>query len=75
VSDSARVIGFTCTSRHRAPDTAALRGPPHIIWAKLREALLEVWWEIGEGVLNQLVNSMLDHVQALIAARGCYTEF
>src|SRR5579859_4530478 len=59
----------------RYPDTAALHGPPHVIRAKLRERLLKVWWEIGEGVLNQLVNSMLDRVQALIAAGGWYTEF
>ena len=56
-------------------DTATLRGPPHIIRAKLRERLLEVWWEIGEDVLNRLVDSMVDRIQALIDAKGWYIEF
>jgi len=59
----------------RYPDTAILRGPPHIIRAKLRERLLEVWWEIGEDVLNCLVDSIVDRVQALIDAKGWYTGF
>ena len=54
----------------RYPDTATLCGPPHIIRAKLRERLLEVWWEIREDVLNPLVDSMVDRVQALIDAKG-----
>jgi len=59
----------------RYPDTATLRGPPHIIRANLRERLLEVWWEIGEDVLNRLVDSMVDRIQALIDAKGWYTGF
>jgi len=59
----------------RYPDTATLRRPCHIICAKLRERLLEVWWEIGEDVLNRLVDSMVDLVQALIDAKGWYIEF
>jgi len=37
--------------------------------------LLEVWWKIGEDVLNWLVDSMGDYVQALIDAKGWYTGF
>ena len=59
----------------RYPDTATLRGPPHYIRRLLRERLTEVWWSIGEGVLDGLIDSMPHHVQALIEAKGWYTEF
>ena len=59
----------------RYPDTATLRGPPYTIQLKLKERLMEVWWDIGEEVLDRLIDSMLSRVQALIEADGWYTEF
>ena len=56
-------------------DTATLRGPPHTIRQKLRERLMEVWWDIGEEVLDRLIDSMPSRVQALIESDDWYTEF
>ena len=59
----------------RYPDTATLRGPSYTIQQKLRERLMEVRWDIGEEVLDHLIDSMPSRVQALIEADGWYTEF
>ena len=59
----------------RYPDTKRLRGSPEAIKRVLRARLTEVWWDIGEKVLNGLINSMSHRVQALLAARGWYTEY
>ena len=40
------------TELHRRyPDTQTLQGSPAIIRRILRERLMEVWWNISEGVL------------------------
>ena len=57
------------------PDTIYFRGPPHFIRQKLRERLMPLWWEIGQGVLNGLIDSMPHRVQALIDAKGWYTKY
>ena len=36
---------------------------------------MEVWWDIGEEVLDRLIDNMSSRVQALIEANGWYTEF
>lgn len=41
----------------------------------LRQQLHKVWWNIQEGILEQLVESMPDRVAALIEAKGWYTRF
>jgi hypothetical protein len=60
--------------RKHYPDTATLKGSPQTIKATLRERLHKIWWEIGEEVLNRLVESMPDRVQEVIAAKGWYTS-
>jgi Transposase/DDE superfamily endonuclease len=57
----------------RYPDTKYLKGSPEAVKRLLRERLVEVWWDIGE-VLNTLIESMPDRVQAVKAARGWYTD-
>src|SRR5579871_2491172 len=59
----------------RYPDTKYLSGSPAVIREILKRRLFEVWWEIGEGTLNGLVESMPKRVSALLSARGWYTEF
>jgi len=59
----------------RYPDTATLRGSPRYIRQVLSERLHEVWWSIGEEVLDRLIESMPHRVQALIDARGWYTDY
>ena len=59
----------------RYPDTATLRGSPGYIRQVLSERLHEVWWSIGEEVLDRLIESMPHRVQALIDARGWYTDY
>jgi len=59
----------------RYPDTATLRGSPQYIRQRITERLQEVWWSIGEEVLDSLIDSMSHRVQALIEARGWYTSY
>ena len=58
--------------RTRYPDTATLKGSATTIKAKLQERLNEIWWEIGEEVLNKLVEDMPKHCEEVIAAKGWY---
>ena len=46
-----------------------------VIRGILKRRLLEVWWEIGEEVLNGLMESMPQRVDALVEAEGWYTDF
>ena len=59
----------------RCPDTKYLSGSPAIIRGILKRRLLEVWWEIGEEVLNGLMESMTQCVDALVKAEGWYMDF
>ena len=59
----------------RYPDTATLKGSPDTIKKILKQRLTEVLWDIGESVLESLVESMPCRVQVLIHARGWYTEY
>jgi len=56
-------------------DTFALKGSPNVVKMKLKERLMEIWWQIGEEVLDQLIDSMPGRVRALIHAKGWYTEY
>jgi len=58
----------------RYPDTATFKGSAKAIKAMLRERLMDVWWDIGAEVLNELVESMPDRVNAVWHARGWYTD-
>jgi transposase len=58
----------------RYPDTKYLKGGPETIKRILRERLMEIWWDIGEEVLTRLIQSMPDRVQAVITAKGWYTD-
>ena len=60
---------------HRYPDTATLRGSPQYIRQRITERVQEVWWSIGEEVLDRLIDSMPHRVEALIKAKGWYTEY
>ena len=57
------------------PDTKYLHGSPETVKGILKERLNKVWWDFGEEVLNQLIESMPEHVQAVLEARGKYTRF
>ena len=59
----------------RYPDTASLRGNPNTVKQILIPSLMEVWWNIGEEVLNALIESMLQRVNALWKAKGWYTGY
>ena len=59
----------------RYPDTKYLSGSPAVIRGILKRRLLEVWWAIGEDVLKGLVESIPQHVQALLKANGWYTDY
>ena len=59
----------------RYPDTKYLHGSPDTIKALLKEHLHQIWWDIGEEVLNQLIESVPGRVQAVLEADGWYTRF
>lgn len=59
----------------RYPDTKYLQGSPDTVRRTLCERLMEIWWDIGEEILNSLIDSMPRRVHALIAAGGWYTEY
>ena len=59
----------------RYPDTKYLRGSSDAVRLELCRRLMEVWWQIGEGVLQNLLESMPHRVHALIKAGGWYTEY
>ena len=59
----------------RYPDTATLSGSPDHIRQKISERVHEVWWSIGEEVLNRLIDRMPHRVEALIKAHGWYTPY
>lgn len=59
----------------RYPDTATLSGSPQYIRQRIIERVHEVWWSIGEEVLDRLIDSMPHRVQALIKAQGWYTKY
>jgi hypothetical protein len=59
----------------RYPDTATLHGFPTYVRQCITEQVHEVWWAIGEEMLERLIDSMPHHVQALIKARGWYTKY
>ena len=57
------------------PDTPFLHGSHPHIREILSERSHKVWWSIAEGVLDRLIDSMPHRVQALIDAKGWYTEY
>ena len=59
----------------RYPDTATLRGSPQYIHQRITEWVQEVWWSIGEEVLDRPIDSMPHRVEALIKEKGWYTEY
>ena len=64
------------TELHRRyPDTKDLQGSPNMIRETLRARLAEIWWDIGEEILDRLIKSMPNRVKALIDADGWYTEY
>ena len=57
------------------PDTKMIHGPPHAIGSALAQRLMEIWWNIAEDILDRLIDSMPHRIQALIEAKGWYTEY
>ena len=57
------------------PDTLFLHGSHSHICELLSERSHKVWWSIAEGILDRLIDSMPHRVQALIDAKGWYTEY
>ena len=59
----------------RYPDTNSLQGSADAIKTILKTRLNEVWWQIGEEVLRNLIDSMPQRVRALLDAKGWYTKY
>ena len=57
------------------PDTVCLKGSPDTIRSILQARLHEVWWEISEEVLEELIKSMPRRVKEVLDAQGWYTSF
>ena len=59
----------------RYPDTLTLEGSPNAIKTILKDRVMKIWWDIGEEVLNRLIDSMPGRVHALLNAKGWYTDY
>ena len=57
------------------PDTKYLSGSPAKVRSILKERLQMIWWDISEEVLNKLIESMLMRIEAVLKAKGWYTEY
>ena len=57
------------------PDTKYLHGSPETVKGILKERLNKVQWDFREEVLNRLIESMPEYVQARLEVRGQYTRF
>src|SRR5579859_771208 len=72
-----KISGHTCDLkdelRKQYPDTATLKGSARTIKATLQQRLHKIWWDIGEEVLNRLVEDMPKRCKEVIAVRGWYT--
>ncbi len=60
---------------HRFPDTENLPGAPPTVQRILEERLQLIWRDIGADLLEKLVQSMPERVNALIEAHGWYTRY
>ena len=58
----------------RYPDTMYLKGFSHTVKRIFQNRLNEIWWDIEEDCLNTLIDGMPGRVQAVIKARGWYTD-
>jgi transposase len=59
----------------RYPDTMYLQGSGKAVREELRNRLNNIWWDIGKDVLNRLIDSMMRRIEAVLKAKGWYTEF
>jgi len=57
------------------PDTMYLQGSAKAVREKLQKRINKIWWSIGEDVLKRLIDSMPNRIQAVIKAKGWYTEY
>jgi transposase len=57
------------------PDTKTLAGGPERVRTQLEEQLKDVWMEIGEETLRELIESMPRRIQALYDAEEWYTKY
>ena len=59
----------------RYPDTMYLKGSGKAVRKELQDRLNKIWWDIGEDVLNKLIDSMPMCIEAVLKAKGWYTEY
>jgi len=59
----------------RYPDTMDLKGSGKLVRKELHNRLNKIWWDIGEDVLNKLIDDMPKGVEAVLKAKGWYTEY
>jgi len=52
-----------------------LQGSGKAVREKLQKRINKIWSSIGEDVLKRLIDSMPNHIQAVIKAKGWYTEY
>ena len=59
-------VHFKLELHRRYPDTKCLQGSPDTIRWVLQQRLMEVWWQVGEGVLKDLIDNMPHRVCSLL---------
>jgi transposase len=59
----------------RYPDTMYLKGSGKAVREEFRNRLNKIWWDFGEDILNGLIDSMPERVEAVLKAKGWYTRY
>ena len=57
------------------PDTMFIQGSEKAIREKLRYRINKIWWGIQDDILKSLIDDMPKRIQAVIKAKGWYTEY
>jgi len=59
----------------RYPDTMYLKCSESMVREEVCKRLNKISWDIGENVLNRLIDSMPNRIRAVLNTRGWYTEY
>ena len=52
-----------------------LKGSGKAVRKELQNRLNKIWWDIGEDVLNKLIDSMPKRIEAVRKVKGWYIEY
>ena len=59
----------------RYPDIIYLKGSGKAVRKELQNRLNKIWWDIGEDILNKLIDNMPKRIETVLKVKGWYTEY